>query len=105
MTTIREGAGIALIVVALVLTPVAWAFSRLLWLVAFLLLILGGILFFTERMHRRLAVQESASGSSCSGAASASQAMPSDIHDYTGWGSGGHSDTMDSSGDGGGGDA
>jgi hypothetical protein len=38
---VREAVGLTLVVVALVLTPVAWMWSRLLWLVALSLLIVG----------------------------------------------------------------
>ena len=90
----REAIGLVLIVVALVLIPVAWTTSRLLWLAAFLLLVLGGILFFSERIQRRLEKSESGASGGCN--ASGSRAVPTDIHNFTGWRSGGRSETMDS---------
>ena len=96
--TFRDILGLVLITAALVLIPVAWTFSRVLWLVAFVVFVVGGVLFFTERVHRRLseAVKDGSTGSGSSG-----RAMPTDIHNYTGWRSGGRSETMDNAGDGG----
>jgi hypothetical protein len=89
----REIIGLALIVIALVLIPVAWTTSRLLWLIAFLTFVLGGLLFFSERVRRRIERPEPEAGH-CG--TSPSRAMPTDIHNYTGWRSGGRSETMDS---------
>jgi len=98
----REAVGLLLVVAGLVLVPVAWAFSRLLWLLAALLFAAGAMLFFTERrMKRELALEKEIGGSSRSGNGTP---MPSDIHNYTGWRSGGRSGTMDSSTDSGSGD-
>ncbi len=102
MTT-RELIGLVLIVAALVLIPVAWLFSRLYWFVGFALFIGGAALFFTDRVIRR--IEKSSAGGGHSGDSSG-RAMPTDIHNYTGWRSGGRSETMDHSPGGGeGGDA
>jgi hypothetical protein len=90
----REIIGLVVIIVALILTPVAWAFSRLLWVVAFVLFVIGGVLFFSERIMRRFEASEN----ECGGGGKVARAMPTDIHNYTGWRSGGRSETMDSSG-------
>ena len=75
--------------------PVAWAFSRLLWALAFLLLVAGATLFYTEHMRKKEEkLEKETGGASCHGAGAA---MPTDIHNYTGWRSGGRSETMDSS--------
>jgi len=96
----RETAGFVLIVVGLVLVPAAWVFSRLLWLLAFLLLVIGAALFYTARIRKREeAIEREGGGSGCH-----RPAMPTDIHNYTGWRSGGRSETMDSSSESGGGD-
>lgn len=96
----REAIGFSLIVAGFVLLPTAWAFSRLLWLLAFLLLVVGIALFYTERMRKReAAIERETVGSGCQG-----PVIPTDIHNYTGWGSGGRSETMDHSSDSGGGD-
>lgn len=90
----RETLGFTLIVAALILVPVAWATSRMLWFAAFLLLVLGSVLFWSERMARRLEASEAEPGGTGSGGQC--RAMPTDIHNYTGWRSGGRSETMDS---------
>ena len=96
----RETAGFVLIVVGLVLVPAAWVFSRLFWLLAFLLLVIGAALFYTARIRKREeAIEREGSRSGCHG-----PAMPTGIHNYTGWRSGGRSETMDSSSESGGGD-
>lgn len=99
--TLREILGLVLMTAALVLIPVAWTFSRMLWFAAFAMFVVGGALFFTDRIYRR--ISKAGSGGS-SGSGSSGHAVPTDIHNYTGWRSGGRSETMDNSshaGDGG----
>lgn len=99
--TFREVLGLVLITAALVLIPVVWTLSRMLWLAAFAMFVVGIALFLTDRVSRRMSKAETG-GSSGSG--SSGHAMPTDIHNYTGWRSGGRSETMDNSshaGDGG----
>lgn len=96
----REIVGVLLIIVSLILVPVAWAFSRILWLVAFCLLLAGCWLFYTERtLKREEELAHLSNHGSCQGSG-----RPNDIHDYTGWSRAGRSETMDSSGDLGGAD-
>jgi hypothetical protein len=66
--------------------------SRLLWLVALSLLIVGTFLFFTNRMlnRERELEKEAPTGGDYR------PAVPSDVHNYTGWKHGGRSETMDS---------
>ncbi len=98
MLNIREALGMALVVAALVLVPVAWAFSHLLWVLAFFLFVAGVMLFYTERMHRREEqIEKEAGGSRLWG-----RAMPNDIHNYTGWRSGGRSESFEGESSGGG---
>ena len=88
----REALGVALVFASLVLSPVAWMWSRLLWAVALLLFFAGALLFLTSRMRdrqRELDNEGAAAGDS-------GPAVPSDVHDYTGWQHGGRSETMDS---------
>jgi hypothetical protein len=85
----REVIGIVLIIVTVAVTPVAWMHSRMLWLVSGLLLILGAVLFYTERMTgRAIELEKYETGGSGS-------AVPRDIHNYSGWRTGGRSETMD----------
>jgi hypothetical protein len=98
----REAIGLLLIVGALVLVPVAWVTSRLLWLLAFLLLVTGLTLFYTERIRKREErLEKEYGGAPCHGTGAA---VPTDIHNYTGWRSGGRSETSDSSSEPGGAD-
>lgn len=99
--TFPEVLGLVLMTAALVLIPVAWTFSRMLWFAAFAMFVVGVALFLTDRISRRMSKAE-AGGSGGSGFSG--QAMPTDIHNYTGWRSGGRSEAMDNSsnaGDGG----
>jgi len=89
--SIREAVGLALVLVGLVLTPVAWMWSRLLWLVALVLFAAGVLLFFTSRMlsrERELEKDAATEGDY-------RPAVPTDIHNYTGWKHGGRSEPMD----------
>lgn len=97
--SLRETLGLVLIILGLVLTPVAWMTSRSLWFLAFGLFAVGGSLFMTDRIYRRMVKSDRNAGTGGRGAAG--QPMPTDIHNYTGWRSGGRSETM---GDGPGGD-
>jgi hypothetical protein len=101
--TFREIFGLALVIVGLVLIPTAWAFSSTLTVIAFFLLVVGALLFYTDRMRKReekLAKESSGTGYS------GGSPMPTDIHNYKGWRTGGRradsSDGHDDAGDGGG---
>lgn len=91
----RELLGLALVTAGLVLTPVAWITSRILWLVAFALMVAGAYLFFSARVLRRM---ERDRREGTAGSADVGRPMPTDIHNYTGWRSGGRSETMDNTG-------
>jgi hypothetical protein len=91
--SLRETLGLVFIILGLVLTPVAWVTSRALWLLAFLLLAIGGCLFVTDRIYRRMTKSERDVGAG-GGSHSSGRPMPTDIHNYTGWRSGGRSETM-----------
>ena len=88
----REWVGLILVAVGLVLMPVAWAFSRYLWLVAFGVLVVGFMLFFSVRVQRRMYGSSESVGSGHG----QGRPMPTDIHNYTGWRSGGRSESMGS---------
>jgi len=94
----REMAGLVLTVIAFALTPVAWVSSRAMWAGVFTLTVLGLWLLFTDRVVRKL----SRSSNGAANADSSGHAMPSDIHNHTGWRSGGRMETFDSHGAGGG---
>jgi hypothetical protein len=86
----REVAGLVLMTIGAALIPVAWMTSRRLWVIAGVVFIIGAFLFYTKRMHARAAELEKEGGSSTSGTG-----VPADIHNYSGWRTGGYSETMD----------
>jgi hypothetical protein len=90
---LRKAIGLALVIVALVMVPTGWAYSRILWVAAFVFFVVGIFLFYTERMHKREEqIEKEASARSSGGTA-----VPTDIHNYTGWRSGSRSESFESS--------
>lgn len=71
----------------------AWATSRLLWAVCGLLFLLGAALFYTQRMVDR-EIASAKEGSEAAGHYTGPK-MHGDVHNYSGWRSGGRSETMD----------
>jgi hypothetical protein len=90
----REGTGLALVFVGLVLTPIAWMWSGPLWFLALALYMIGIALFLTDRILQRMK-ESDAEGGEAEGNGPRN-AVPTDIHDYTGWGRGGRSINHDS---------
>jgi len=91
----REVFGVSVVIIGLLLMPAAWAFSRMLWLLAFCFLVGGLWLFYAERNIRKQDKLDKLSGrGSCQGSG-----RPTDINDCTGWSRAGRSETMDSSAD------
>jgi uncharacterized membrane protein len=98
---LREISGLVLVVLGLIIIPTAWAFSRSLTVIAFVLLGVGVVLFYTERIikrEQRMAKEAGSSDGNCG------SPMPTDIHNHTGWRTGGRRADDNDSGDGGGGD-
>ncbi len=97
----RETLGLTLIVLSLILIPTAWTFSRTLTVIAFVLFGVGVALFYTERVQKRderMAKEAGGSGGDCG------SLMPTDIHNHTGWRTGGRRADDNHGGGGGGGD-
>lgn len=86
----REVVGLVLMIIGAALVPVAWITSRQLWAVAGVMFVIGALLFYTKRMEARAAELEKEGGSSTSG-----HGVPKDLHNYSGWRTGGRSETMD----------
>ena len=96
--SIREIIGLVLLIAGVALVPLGWIVSHKILLVSGALLFAGCWLFYTARVLRReenLARESSSSGSY-------GPHVPGDIHNYTGWRSGGRTEPLDSSSDGGG---
>lgn len=97
--TFREATGLGMTIAGVLVLPIAWMFSRSLWLVAGVLIFVGVALFYTERVRKRAEQLEKEAGGSGSG-----PCVPGDTHNYSGWQTGGRSGTMDGDSGGGGGD-
>lgn len=98
---VREALGLILLIASVAFVPVGWYVSRLWWLASLVGLALGIALFYTERVRKReeeIEKQSARSGGS-------GHAVPADIHNYTGWRSGGRSETLEDSFGSGSGDA
>ena len=99
----RNYIGIVLVAIGTTIIPIGWMFSPILTLVGFLLFVLGLVIFMTQKYLQKS--EEAEFGSY--GKDRHGPCVPTDIHDYSGWGSGGRSEgwsSSDSGGDGGGGD-
>ena len=90
----RKILGLVFIAITLVLIPVAWVSSRAVWFVAFAMFAGEFVLFFSGRVYRCIEVSEK-EGSG--GLETSGRAMPTDIHNYTDWRSGGRSESMNNS--------
>lgn len=99
----RNYIGVVLVAIGTTIIPIGWMFLPILTVMGFLMFILGLVIFMTQRYIEKC--EEAEFGGQ--GSKSHGPGMPSDIHDYSGWGSGGRSEGWSSSdfgGDGGGGD-
>ena len=99
----RNYIGIVLVAIGTTIIPIGWMFSPILTVVGFLLFSLGVIIFMTQRYIEKSEEAEFGSREK----EQSGPGMPADIHDNSGWGSGGRSEgwsSSDSGGDGGGGD-
>jgi hypothetical protein len=105
--SVREITGLLLLIAGVALVPFGWIISHKFLLVAGVLLCVGSWLFYTERAFRR----EAELARESSGGGSHGLDIPRDIHNYTGWRTGGRAEpfdsfleSRDSGGDGGAGD-
>jgi len=92
----RNWIGITIIVFGVLLLPIGWMFYFPLQIISFALIFVGGLIFFTNKYLDKSVENEFNSGSR------SGSAMPSDVHDHSGWGKGGRSDSWTSDQDGGG---
>ena len=96
----RNYIGIVLVAIGMTLIPIGWMFSPIAAIVGWVAFVLGLIIFMTRRYLEKS--EEAGFGGSSRGGSR----VPTDIHDHSGWGSGGRSEGWKSSsdsGDGGGG--
>lgn len=91
--SLREVTGLVLIIAGVAALPLTWMFSRLWWAACFLLVLIGVVLFLTDRISDRLE-EDRKQGSD----RPVRPEVPGDVHNYSGWRSGGRSETMDGHG-------
>lgn len=100
--SVREIFGLILLIIGVVTAPLGWIVSHKILLISGALLFVGMWLFYTARVARR---EQELSREGSSGG-SHGPSVPGDVHNYTGWRSGGRTEPFEStsSGNGGGGD-
>lgn len=89
----RNYIGIVLVAIGTTLIPIGWMFSPITAVIGLVTLVLGLIIFMTQRYIEKS--EETEFGGSGQGGPS----VPADIHDHSGWGSGGRSEGWKSSSD------
>lgn len=91
MTT-REFVGLVFLIGGVAVVPLGWIVSHKILLFAALFLGVGAWLFYTARMLKR---EEQLAKESTHGG-NYGQPMPGDLHNYTGWRTGGRTQPLDS---------
>ncbi|MBQ4810580.1 hypothetical protein J8M20_04500 [Pseudoalteromonas luteoviolacea] len=94
----RNWIGLGFIIVGVVLQPVGFMFVFWIQILSFILIFLGAAIFSTQKYLDHKMEKEYSSGHHNG------QKLPGDIHDYSGWGEGGRSESWQSSDGGGGGE-
>jgi len=90
--TAREIIGLVVLIAGTAIVPLGWIVNHKILLLAGLLLGVGAWLFYTERMLKR---EEKLSRESA-GSGNYGPPIPGDIHNYTGWRTGGRTESFDS---------
>lgn len=91
MTT-RELAGLVFLIAGVAIVPLGWIVSHKILLLAGLLLGVGAGLFYTARMLKR----EEQLARESTGGGNYGPPIPGDVHNYTGWRTGGRTQPLDS---------
>ena len=84
----REISGLVVAIAGVALVPIGWYFSRLLWIAAVLLVVLGLLLLLTDRV---LKFEHEIENASAAYAPPVRPGVPGDVHNYSGWRDGGRS--------------
>lgn len=90
--TAREIIGLVFLIAGIAIVPLGWIVSHKILLLAGLLFGAGAWLFYTERMLKRAAQLD---GEGASGG-NYGHPVPGDMHNYTGWRTGGRTEPLDS---------
>jgi uncharacterized protein (DUF58 family) len=85
---VREVFGLVVAIVGVALVPIGWYFSRLLWIAAFVLFVVGLLLLLTDRV---LKSEREIENTSTAYAPPVRPGVPGDVHNYSGWRDGGRS--------------
>jgi len=85
----RNWIGIVIILIGVILQPVGWIYLVWLQAVSFVLIAIGVFIFVTQKYIEHEEEKEFNARRRGSG-------MPGDVHDNSGWGSGGRSDSWSS---------
>lgn len=89
--TTRERIGLVFLIAGMAIVPLGWIVSHKILLLSGLLLGVGGSLFYTARMRKR----EEQIAKECTGSGNYGPSVPRDVHNYTGWRSGGRTQPLD----------
>lgn len=92
MTT-RELVGLIFLIAGVSIVPLGWIVSHKILLLAGLLLGVGVWIFYTARMFKR----EEQLAKENTGGGNYGSPMPGDVHNYTGWRTGGRTQPLDTS--------
>lgn len=87
----RERIGLVFLITGMAIVPLGWVVSHKILLLAGLLFGVGGSLFYTARMRKR----EEQLAKESTGSGNYGPAVPRDVHNYTGWRSGGRTQPLD----------
>jgi len=87
----RNWIGIIIILVGVILQPIGWMFVFWIQWLSFALIFIGVFIFATQRYIEKLEEREFNGGSS------GGHVKLGDVHDYSGWGEGGRSESWSSS--------
>ena len=98
--TMRESIGLVFLIVGMAIVPLGWIINHKILVLAGLLLGLGVWLFYTERIIKR----EEQITKESTGSGNYGPSVPRDVHNYTGWRTGGRSQPLDTTSSDGGSD-
>jgi len=87
----RNWIGLIFILCGVIIQPIGWMYAFWIQIASFILIFIGVVIFVTQRYIERVESRGERSGSR------SGSGMPGDIHDASGWGHGGRSESWKSS--------
>ena len=106
----RKWIGLGSILAGVLIQPIGWMYEFWLQILSFVLIFVGAFIFVTQKYVDKAVKEFNSGGRGRRGRRGrrGGPVMPGDIHDYSGWGKGGRSESYmsksSSDGDGGGGE-